>query len=498
MFCENCGTENKDYSTYCINDGSKLRENNININMTKQKLKYCSECGSDMNDFSTYCSGCGESTFTIAKASEKNTNTSFKKLSVDKIPKKISSTIANNIDLKRILSLGVIGFISVFIMGLIFSSFVNNVIAKDFGAIFAKSKLISVKDMTLLFNSLKFDLSLFVNGSEAIASFEFGTMLLLIVPFIVFTIIGIVSYNFDMKKNSKFNILNLLLPGLIYGVFLFLLSLIGRSSLEIPFWGFGMNIELVKVFGAFSILLRGVLISGISMMFGYGLYSKIKKNKGIIYNYDSIFNGIFNFIIALTLIFVLVNISISIYAIDDLGINSFLDTEGAGYTILAALFATPYIFLFSNFSSLRMLEVTENINENFSIFKFDDGFYSNMFVDFQPIVYIGVLIIFAVLFIEGRKIKQNHGEDIKGVIYTSATYTLCMAVLSYLISISISVDGPNLYLIEYFERFDYLSLTFGFKIVSVILGSFLLALLSTFSGYLLTNNKGYIKENSHD
>jgi predicted RNA-binding Zn-ribbon protein involved in translation (DUF1610 family) len=67
MYCQKCGQYNFDYSIYCYNDGMRLLNNSIEMNMSKNKSNYCMSCGQKVETYSNYCQNCGQPMFQVNK-----------------------------------------------------------------------------------------------------------------------------------------------------------------------------------------------------------------------------------------------------------------------------------------------------------------------------------------------------------------------------------------------------------------------------------------------
>ena len=117
--CENCKTENKDTSKYCINCGNNIEEAEIFV---EKNAIYCPNCGYEKKDDYFFCSKCG-SILDVAKA--KNVEEA-KKTSWDQTEdvKEVIEVKTNNTNsLAKLTSiLGLISLIAFFVpIGLPFS-----------------------------------------------------------------------------------------------------------------------------------------------------------------------------------------------------------------------------------------------------------------------------------------------------------------------------------------------------------------------------------------
>ena len=116
--CENCKTENKDTSKYCINCGNNIEEAEIFV---EKNAIYCPNCGYEKKDDYFFCSKCGSILdVTKAKKIEEKKESSWtkpeEKIENDKVEEKENS-------LAKLSSiLGLISLIAFFVpVGLPFS-----------------------------------------------------------------------------------------------------------------------------------------------------------------------------------------------------------------------------------------------------------------------------------------------------------------------------------------------------------------------------------------
>ncbi|AFS79856.1 putative membrane protein [Gottschalkia acidurici 9a] len=475
MFCSKCGQSNKDYSNYCEKDGQNLSKNNKDAKFQKTKSKYCSECGKIVEEHSTYCNGCGASLFDISE-----------KENIIDISKNIGEVniSKDSIDFIKIMKFSLGGFLAVIIANFVMASMANDVISKiiseEIRIASVDINILNGMDLTLLSNfvSLKLDGVIDHLGDSNI-SLKGGYFPLMLIPATVFFIIGMLISKKDMSENRKINISNIVLTGLAYGLYLAIISLISRYSIEINEYGF--SAKLLKKYAVTSALFNGVIISSIFSLFGYSVYGKLKKREYSLFKHEILLNGTFNFGVILSISFILVFIILFINTKSE---GLLLSREGIN--MIMRLHASAYVFLLLNFGTFKMFEDdSATYLDKTSIFNLNEV-GTDISGNFSIYMYIALIIPFIVFFLLGRKTKIKHGQDMKRIIFTSMVYSLLVTIFAYIINLkmSASVSGNML-----FEESDAFMISMGFSIISVFIGSFIFSFIGVLAGNLLSKEK---------
>lgn len=469
MFCRTCGQKNKDYSIYCSKDGTMLHTFNAKVNLIRDDAKFCGNCGNPIKSYDLYCKNCGVSLF---KESKKTTI--FQK-PVTRIPKQVS---IGKTDIKTPIINSLIAFGIVFIFCLVVSSAINSsireVLADELG-IYIDVKIFNPLDLSLLFNLSSLKLSMGVNsdyGSYSYAANIAGRFFLfLLVPFIIFFILGIINGKKDVQEGKEFNYKNYLLTGLFYGLILSIVSLLSRNTVSTPGFDFGEIISLNKRFSFFNTFINGGLISILSSLMGYGVYARASKKEFITGNFKWMFDGLFIFFVSGIIISVVSSIFLSFVPDIESGIG-FLDLT------LFSQFGI-YAFLLMNFGSLTVVEnnFVDKISLLWNLDFVKDNFESGELV----LLYIPILLPIVLFFIYGRRAKKASSST---MIYTILTYSIAMAMLAYLTNIKIT--GWEVSMLD--GSLDY-NIGIGISFISSLIGSFILSGISVAIGYLLSKKE---------
>lgn len=233
MYCRTCGKQHGEEVNYCPNEGSMEIAGAVDtVTLEQDTAKYCKGCGNENAQQHLYCQKCGHSLFVVKKKEQ-----TVKLPTVDGAPK-----VEFKAD-KAVLKTGLIGgaaasilmLIAGWIGSVLFSSIASEMLSK-----FAKelemlpSFYTSATSTLLSYHLLGFTAS---DDSGLIFSLSWHTpfTLLLIIPFIIFAGTGIWLGKQRVAKTIKDQIFIAATVGIIYGVFLFIISFIASQSFAIPF-----------------------------------------------------------------------------------------------------------------------------------------------------------------------------------------------------------------------------------------------------------------------
>lgn len=469
MFCRYCGQDNDEHSIYCGNDGVVLHSGVRNINLRRDNTRFCKDCGQAIKSYDIYCSKCGNSLYEKIKKSKAIEIPIVKDAKVFKG----TSNISGSFDIKGSLIQAAIGLGIVLLISLIIASGINGVIQEELSYEFGlpmEFKVTNFLDVGLLINVVNLKFGMVSEYSHmASATFSGAPFLFILIPFLVFFALGIYRGRKNNKMNQSINLKDIALIGLSYGLVLSLLSLIASSdkSMYIPY--LGEQITFQKNYLIFTALLNGTLISTISLLLGYGAYWKFSKNDDLIGNFAWLFNALFIFLTGALLVSLATGVYLKL-ALKESMFDSFADfmmfVQRGIYSFLMINLGT--FNLFQDFSGQTM-----SLFKNIDAIKYDFGNGSLIFL------YILILLPIFLFYMHGKKVKQNGNGNI---IYTSLAYALLVGVLAYLTYGKLTGTGGG----GFFDDVFSTSASIGFKFIYSIIGSFVLAILSSLAGFFLS------------
>lgn len=478
MFCRTCGQWNEDYSTYCSNDGTLLHGNKKKINLVRGNMKFCKNCGNTINSYHLYCSNCGISTY-----EERKKNLNFK----PEIPVSTKEAVRTNVlgkpYVKSSIVYSLIGFGIVLLISLIISGKINSALQETLAyeiGLPMNIKLINPLDLILLLNlsSLKLSFSVMAYGGAS-ATVVGMPFIILLIPIIVFFVLGIFKGRKDSQKDSQINLINTLLIGFFYSLILAIIALFHKGNINLPIPYTGELVSMTKSYLFFATFLNGVLISTLSLLLGYGLYSKLGKKDSITNNYRYLFDGLFLFfIIGLTTAIVaglFFKFDIAKNSYPTVGMTKNIGDKFGELVLIGQM--GIYAFLMTNLGVFNMS--IDHETEKLSLLKNMDFIKDSFGNNGAIFLYIVLLIPIVLFFIYGKRAKKN--SNLKNIILTTLAYSVGIMILSHLTHVKIIGTGS----VKLTEDFLNSNAIMGFSLISSFLGSLLLSTLSAFAGFFL-------------
>jgi len=340
---------------------------------------------------------------------------------------------------------------------------------------FINIKLINPLDISLLLNlaNVKFSMEAgnFPVTTLTLAGIPF---LFLLIPFIIFFIMGIVKARNNHKRNEGLNITNIIITGLIYGGLLSVISLLNRGSLEIPVPFEGM-VSMNKNFLFFKSFFNGSLISILSLLLGYGSYSKIvefNKDKKTLSEFPWLFNGVFFFLISIVTIIIASSLFIKF------GMEEEIESGFLGLLYIGQF--SIYAFLISH---LGTISISDDYNEISLSLLEKLGFQSTPYDD-NLIIFLYAMLLIPVIIFFIHAIKSKN-IDIKKIIKTTLTYSMFVGIIAYLTHIKLTGTG----FAELLEEIMAGDVILGASFISVFISSFIITTLASVAGFLFRNGE---------
>ncbi|KNF09764.1 putative membrane protein [Gottschalkia purinilytica] len=461
MFCHRCGQSNDDYSNYCSKDGIALRGKKLNVRLSKKETKFCKDCGSKTEKSDLYCNSCGQSLFEVKE-----------KKSINKIPNVTLEKTSLLYSLKTSgISFAIILIINI-IISLLGNKTIDDAIVREIGPFFSLD-YINFIDFTLISNFIKLKLISGVGkGVSGELSYQGGVLILAIIPFFVFCIIGILNARKDCKNSKEFCIKNSLLISLFYGLILGILTMFGSGKFDIPLGIFDLN--LVKKYSFLTAILNGFILSILFYLIGYGIYIKFRRKNEIIERYKYLFNGLLTlftgYIVSFTLFLLFIN-------------RTMIDTYSGFVDKILTLQMPSYIWYILNFNTFHVND--GNMLQSFSVINTEE--LRQIFDSTgMGLIYVGLIISFMLFFAIGIKMKKSSkGNLVKDILYFSISYSLFMIAFVLVSNIKVQVSGSVSNIIGR----NYEGIFVGFKVIGTFIKSFAFSFVATFSGSLIGKEK---------
>lgn len=352
MYCRTCGKQHGEEVNYCPNEGSMEIAGAVDaVTLEQDTAKYCKGCGNENAQQHLYCQKCGHSLFVVKKKEQ-----TVKLPTMDGAPK-----VEFKAD-KAVLKTGLIGGAAASILMLIagwIGSVLFSSIASEMFSKFAKelemlpSFYASATSTLLSYHLLGFTAS---DDSGLMFSLSWHTpfTLLLIIPFIIFAGTGVWLGKQRVAKTIKDQIFIAATVGIIYGVFLFIISFIASQSFAIPFSDAS---KITVGYSAIKSLLSGFVYGTLFTLIGFIAHTS-KNNLAAAFQElmpygASIYYGISATIKGLLVTAVVVCIMALVNKEDSIEPLKEMTTSKAQSTLLA-LELTPQVWGMAHFAPLEV------------------------------------------------------------------------------------------------------------------------------------------------
>ncbi|MDM5157309.1 zinc ribbon domain-containing protein [Bacillus sp. DX1.1] len=260
MYCRMCGNQHGEEVNYCPSEGSMMVAASDAVVLEQDKSKYCRGCGNENAQHNLYCQTCGHSLFAVTK-----------KEHIAKLPSMENGSKVGLALHKGGLRTGIIGgaiaSILMLLVGWIGSLVFSEMMEKIFHEFASDLKMLPDFYASTTSTLLSYHLLGFSAGDEGgiILSLSWHTpfFLLLIIPFITLCGVGIWIGKQQVAKTIGEQIVTAATVGIIYGLFLFVISFIASKSVAIP------EIGTVTVgYSSFKSLLSGFMYGTLFSLFG--------------------------------------------------------------------------------------------------------------------------------------------------------------------------------------------------------------------------------------
>jgi len=501
MFCQECGQKNNDYSLYCSNDGELLQDINVEFTLEHKEGNHCSECGSSLDYVDNFCTNCGQVRYKIAdrKLKEKEDKEEI-----------IESEKLNKNNLLGFLKTSSIGFGVIFvvsgIISLLFKSEIKRILQLEGGLEYYEimKRGLGIPNIISLIHGFSAKVSMEagigdISGNQEVFKMSIGLMSFLLLPIIIFAIIGFIKD----KEDKPLKIESMVFISVIYGIIISLSSLFIKVSAVdlaqladeiIPFGGFTLEMVDLGVKTKISkliLILRSSTLSFIGLNIGVFIKNfRSKKSEEV---EDLLEKDVMNST-GMLLIGIIFTILITFFVIESDIYSDFFDQDDGGFFISLIVYLGVFLqtaintFFLSNGgvfvsnldfqgTKLSILDLSE-----------DALYYSVWDPDRKIFLYIGFLFIIFLFFLYGRRYKKKKDGNLLKLFIIPLYYAIFLGALAYLTSINIETTIAMM-------RDEIPSVFRGFTILSTFARGFIVAALGSMIGFFLTstNNLGVDK-----
>ncbi|MED2185264.1 MULTISPECIES: zinc ribbon domain-containing protein [Bacillus cereus group] len=473
MYCRTCGNQHGEEVNYCPNEGSMEIAGAIEaVTLEQDTAKYCKGCGSENAQQNLYCQKCGHSLFIVKKKEQ-----SIKLPTMDGTPE-VKFT-ADKAVLKTGFIGGAVASILMLIAGWIGSVLFASILSEMFSKFVKELEMLpsfysSATSTMLNYHLLSFTAS---DDSGLIFSLSWHTpfTLLLIIPFMIFAGTGIWLGKQRVAKTIKDQIFIAATVGIIYGVFLFIISFIASQSFVIPFSEAG---KITVGYSAIKSLLSGFVCGTLFTLIGFIAHTS-KNNMAAAFQElmpygASVYYGISAMIKGLLVTAVVVCIMALVNKEDSIEPLKEITTLKSESTLLA-LELTPQLWSMAHFAPLEVsspalskeftgIGKKSKSSESTLSFSFISGISVNgvvvrdimiskgasqeslaEFDEVNNVFHYGLLLLIIPLFLmfrAGRKLAELSTANMYITLAVcSGSYTIMMIVMNMISKFQIDVSG---------------------------------------------------------
>ena len=489
MYCKVCGFQNPEEALYCQRDGVALHPRQERFQYTAGTSAFCTVCGTDNATHRVYCTNCGNSLLKpTAAGSELEQRMSTAAGSLSSVTPPSLAGIANGLNadvLKRALPGALVSAGVLMVISFLFASMISNDLQNLLGS-FLRSEMgmpsffaqfIEINSrMLLLFSNFvgyQARLSAEIFGGEAFSGyvrFRIGLYPALLLP-----LLGLMAGGFFTARRNPENSLSdkLLLSlgsGILYAVFLILLSLITRDSISAR--EFGEMLDIRMSFSILGSLVNGLFLGTAFSLFGMvlvpGTVSRLRLGEGGVF-FEPVWQAFLTLFRGYVAAAAIMMLYLLVYSEGEV-------MEAKTFLLVIGSHAGAYFWNLLHLGSLQM-----TISDGFSsetlraslLRGFEDlALMGNMFEDFRFFGLLSALAAIALFLWAGKKIGESgHGNPLHQVGVFAGAYAVMMTFLAYLTSFRMNAGGN---LMADMMGGD-MRIVFGFRLLPLLISSLILA-----------------------
>lgn len=514
MYCKTCGLEQSDVANYCTHDGSSTGSVESEVMLAPKDSKYCRTCGVESKGTATYCEKCGDSLLGIIKK-EMKTRLPDEGLQLHVSPS--GSTLKKGLlgGGLAIACMFIAGWIGSLVVDAAINDLVRTMLTKMDGMLnetTVNQSFIGIAPLILMYHLIGLE----VSGSGAYTmSFilHFPLFILLAIPALILGGIGFFVEKSNPSAIWREKLLTSSVIGIVYGIFLCIVSFIAGSSTTISQFYKTMTISIgySHVSSLLYGIIFGLLFTFIGMCIQAGPHRLLSSISRSIPYATSIYYSVVTVLKGLLITFGIILITILFSSSKSVGPIDFPEKT---YKTFISLEATPYMWNMAHFAptaiewgdmdremrryamekgplhlsytsgisingtSLKDLEIANRAN--LQRVKEIDDFNSYMH-------WWGLLILLPciLLFRAGMKLAQYPMKNMYVTIAVfSVVYTVMMLCVNGLAKIHVEASGSK----EVMKEFAGISgplFSIQSSALYLIVGSFLLSYALTFAGMKL-------------
>lgn len=492
MFCNHCGTKNPEGALYCSNDGAALLQVSEKVRLHREEMKFCRHCSHENTLAGSYCPACGHTLEKVIENQEekgKTESASPAQMAESFLSKQ--GFIGRILDRKKLIHTAAFAGISVvvlFIISAIISALINQFIRKellaDLGPLADGIKLISMSDVYMLTHMASVDFKLGTGFFEGALQTTSGLFLLLIIPAIIFIIVGFFMQRKYKESSMAERLVHCLSFSVIYGVIAGVISLFagGSTTIADPSGYIGAMTASAdypffeSVFNAFIISL---IFTAVGSVIGL---AKEQRRANLQYGL-SISRAIINTVIGLA-----VSMVIGFFLIQS---NEEIKIGEEKVDAVIASQLGGYIWNVAQFGSLN-LDIDaygEEVQASYSLLggakaSEDEESFKEDLSGIKLILWVFVLIPLALHFWAGHMLRKSSQGNL---LYELGAYAIAFGLVNALfvtiskLSVTTNLDGV-------------FSLSFGYSAIVTFFITAIFAFAVSYGAVMLTNRQSSHKE----
>ncbi|MFD3450176.1 hypothetical protein ACFDTO_36985 [Microbacteriaceae bacterium 4G12] len=497
MYCRVCGSQHGQEVNYCPNEGNLAVAITNTAILEQDTSKHCRSCGEENEQQSLYCQKCGHSLY-VAKKKE----TIIKLPSMKNSPKVEFSLSKGGV--KSGVIGGLIASVCMLVAGWL-GSLVLGAMMKQIFHTFAREfdmlpNFYSKTTATLLsYHLLGFTVG---DGGGNLLTLSWHTpfVLLLMIPFIILAGTGILLGKHRAINTIGEQIVVAATIGLVYGIFLFIVSLVAGKSVTLPEMG-----TIKAGYSSFTSLISGFICGTLFSLFGFIAQTNRKNMAEALHKLlpygASLYYGITAMVKGFLVTAVILCVMAFVSKFDYITPSKDLTSKTSGRVMLT-LQLTPQIWSMAHLSPVEVKSVsfdkgfsktTKKDGENALQVSFVSGMSFNgtsskalANVDesnskFRFGLFLLVIPVFF-MFRAGQKLaKIPSSNEYVTLAVCSGAYTILMVVMNIFSKFQIDLSGN----LSGFLGMNGTILSMQNSFVYLILGSYILTYVAAFVGMKL-------------
>ncbi|HHT7189414.1 TPA: zinc ribbon domain-containing protein [Bacillus cereus] len=480
MYCRTCGEQHGEEVNYCPNEGSMEIAGAIDaVTLEQDTAKYCKGCGNENAQQNLYCQQCGHSLFVVKKKEQ------IVKLPTMNHAPKVAFT-ANKATLKTGLIGGAIASVLMLVAGWIGSVFFASLLHDVFLNVTNELEMladfyINTTSMLLNYHLLGFTAS-DESGLMLSLSWHAPFVLLLVIPFIILAGTGIWLGKQRVASSIKDQIFLAATVGIVYGIFLLIISFVASKSFAIPLSEAGViKVGYSAVMSFFSGFVCGTLFTLIGLIAHTSKNNMAAAFQELMPYGASIYYGISSMIKGLFVAALVMSVVAVVLVSNEENAEPFKEVKATKtQSVLAALEITPQVWSMAHFSPLevsspafdhKFKEISKRVSDNKLALSFVSGISVND-IGLRDIMiaqggnakdlaeveevnrafHYGLLLLIIpviFMFMAGRKLAKLPTANMYITLAVcSGSYTIMMIVMNILSKCRIDVSGNIMNLVE--------------------------------------------------